>query len=211
MDNEANMDNEEKAVVVEKKQYGSVMEELKAAKEESTGHVGACKAIFTILVSTIGCTICIGFMLVLPISMIVIGSMYLKDCTIQRYIPIYLIVGGVFTFIRQFSSLLQRGKNQRSGETENNAKPNPLGGIIDCFLMAWFIAGNVWVYSIFDTVDTIDTTSVNYCNPTVYFFTFGVITATYILMGLGIFCCCCICFSAMCCSCFAGDSKYEQK
>lgn len=36
----------------------------------------------------------IGLTIVVPICMVLIGSLYLNDCPVEKYIPIYLIVGG---------------------------------------------------------------------------------------------------------------------
>lgn len=56
-------------------------------------------------------------------------------------------------------------------------------------------SGNVWIYSLYDEVVTDDDTSPHYCHPTLYWYAFGITTATYILLGVFIigicfFCCC---------------------
>ena len=40
--------------------------------------------------------IVIGITTIVPICMLVIGSVYVNDCPAQHYVPIYLIVGGKF-------------------------------------------------------------------------------------------------------------------
>ena len=75
----------------------------------------------------------------------VAGSIYLDDCPRERYIPIYLIVAGVFGLVK---ALLNSGQQARSrhnkdendGE-EQSKKPNPIDSVLSCFLFAWFIAG----------------------------------------------------------------------
>ena len=69
------------------------------------------------------------------------GSVYLHDCPLERYIPIYLIVAGCFGVIKNISSVVQRCKNRKEERDEENAKSNPFDGIVSCFLLAWFIAG----------------------------------------------------------------------
>ena len=69
------------------------------------------------------------------------GAMYLKDCPIEPYIPIYLIVGGSFGVLKNLSNVAQRLKNRREESDEENAKTNPFDGTLNCFLMVWFIAG----------------------------------------------------------------------
>ena len=41
----------------------------------------------------------IGITIVVPVVMVVMGSFYLNDCPVEKYIPIYLVVGGsIFRF-----------------------------------------------------------------------------------------------------------------
>ena len=69
------------------------------------------------------------------------GAYYKDDCPAEKYIPIYLIVGGVFGVIKNLLNIGQRAKNRKDNQDEENAKTNPLDGILNCLLMAWFIAG----------------------------------------------------------------------
>ena len=70
-----------------------------------------------------------------------IGSIYLDDCTKERYIPIYLIVAGVFGVLKQLGTIGQRVKNHKEKSDEKNTKPNAIDGILNLFMFAWFIAG----------------------------------------------------------------------
>ena len=79
-----------------------------------------------------------------------------------------------------------------------------LTSIIGLFQFAWFIAGNVWVYSIYGQVQFTDLTAQStYCDRTTYLFSFWVITAGYIVMGLsivlGICSACLACVCGVCC------------
>jgi hypothetical protein len=71
-----------------------------------------------------------------------LGSIYLHDCTIERFIPIYLIVGGCFGIIKNISNIVQRIHNKKEDKDDENAKTNPFDGLVSCFLLAWFIAGS---------------------------------------------------------------------
>lgn len=42
----------------------------------------------------VGCSIILGVTIVVPICMIVMGSIYLHECPQGEYIPVYLLVGG---------------------------------------------------------------------------------------------------------------------
>jgi hypothetical protein len=43
--------------------------------------------------------------------------------------------------VSAISGLVQRIKNKCEHHDEKNARPNPVDGIINCFLFVWFIAG----------------------------------------------------------------------
>lgn len=42
----------------------------------------------------VGCTIILGVTIVIPVCMIVFGTLYMSDCPQGEYIPVYLLVGG---------------------------------------------------------------------------------------------------------------------
>lgn len=71
-----------------------------------------------------------------------VGSVFLEDCQIQRYIPIYLIVFGSVGVVRSVSSFVQNIRNRRNNaDREENTKTNPFDGLLGCFLFVWFICG----------------------------------------------------------------------
>ncbi|XP_045204660.1 transmembrane protein 272-like [Mercenaria mercenaria] len=178
--------------------YDSLYGKVKAAKAGSEGNVDFCKKFFVILCGTIGCTIMLAVVMAIPVAMIVMGAIHKDDCPAERMIPIYLIVGGSFGIVKNLSSLLQRCKNKDEEDgDEKNAKTNPFDATLNCFLFAWFIAGNVWVYRTKDEW-TSDSMADNYCDPSLYWFAFWLITSTYILLGC---ICCCVCFGGIMAAC----------
>lgn len=137
----------------------------------------------------------------MPIAQIAIGTIYLNECPREHYIPIYLIVVGVFGLILSLLSCLPCAKESEEGTS------NPLSTICttwnsltSVFLFCWFIAGNVWIYSIYQPNYTKNATDVSsYCNKTLYLFAFWTTTLVYILIGLFFVCgflvllCFCLC------------------
>ncbi|XP_020917528.1 transmembrane protein 272 [Exaiptasia diaphana] len=121
--------------------------------------------------------------------LIVLGAKYKDDCPVEKYIPIYLIVGGSFGIFRNFCSLCKRGKQHGSSNGEEESKHNPVEAIVDCFLLAWFIAGNVWIYSNYKP--SWIPGEKNYCNKTLYLFAFWLTNTTYIMIGVTCVCLCC--------------------
>ncbi|XP_046445820.1 uncharacterized protein LOC124195453 [Daphnia pulex] len=108
-----------------------------------------------------GC--CYGLLcLALPICMITIGSIFLQECPVEHYIPIYLIVAGVFSLISDYVRYALEGEN----------------GCCQCFLFCWFIAGCVWIYGV--NGPSFSPEDKNYCNPLLYTFAYWIVTLPFL-------------------------------
>ncbi|CAF0897145.1 unnamed protein product [Brachionus calyciflorus] len=157
-----------------------------------------------VYIGTIICfIILIIFMTAYPIAMIAVGATNLNKCTIEPKIPVWLIVSGSVSIFMAFLmaiSLISQAVLKRAA----------IVGIFSCitcvvslFQLAWFITGNVWVYSKNGSVIYDIETSPNYCDKTLYLFSFWTITVAYIMMGLSIiisiFMVCCACVCTACC------------
>ncbi|XP_071951341.1 uncharacterized protein [Antedon mediterranea] len=171
--------------------YQAIFGEIKEAKAGSSGIVEFLAKIVMILLKTFACTIMMGVILAIPVAMIVIGLTYKNDCPGEMYIPVYLIIGGTFTVLKIVIDLWVRLTTWRDQESSNTAKQGLFTHLVGCFLFAWFIVGNMWIYG--GKVDTRDVYADNYCSGVVYYFAFWLNTAIYITMGLF---CCCICCTA---------------
>ncbi|CAD5119325.1 DgyrCDS7949 [Dimorphilus gyrociliatus] len=176
--------------------YDTIFGRMKEARNQSTSTLQYAKKFFQIIVSTVAFTLMLLVLLAIPISMIVIGSIYKGDCPREKYIPIYLIVAGAFGVLKNISSLFQRCKNRNEENAEEaNSKTNPFDSLIGCFLFGWFVAGNVWIYKIYDDFDDKNKESADYCNPTLYYFSFWITTAVYIF---ALCMCCSMCIIGVC-------------
>ncbi|XP_060606648.1 transmembrane protein 272-like isoform X2 [Ruditapes philippinarum] len=184
----------------------SVFKKIQTAKDQSDGNIDFGKKFCFILCGSIGCTIAMGVFLAIPIAMIVMGAIHLNDCPAERMIPIYLIVGGSFGILKNLLSIGQRCKNRDEEDSdEKNTKPNPVDGIVGCFLLAWFIAGNVWVYRTHNEWSK-DSSADNYCDPTLYWFAFWIVTSTYIILGVVL---CLVCCGVLVCCCCAAKGAAQ--
>uniref|UniRef100_A0A3B4HA65 Si:dkey-19b23.12 n=1 Tax=Pundamilia nyererei TaxID=303518 RepID=A0A3B4HA65_9CICH len=129
------------------------------------------------------------------------GGIYLHECPRQHYIPIYLIVLGVFSVFSVLLSCLPCSKEPEEGTS------NPLNTIYKAWtsltillFICWVIAGDVWIYSIYQPNYDKNTTDVSsYCNKTLYLFAFWINTFANISFGFIFLCCplvlicCCLC------------------
>ncbi|XP_070710920.1 transmembrane protein 272-like [Pempheris klunzingeri] len=144
----------------------------------------------------------------MPIAQIALGAVYLHDCPRQHYIPIYSIVAGVFSLVLGLLSCLPCAHEPTEGPS------NPLSrvcvawnSLISFFLFCWFIAGNVWIYSIYKPNYNKNTTSSDpYCNKTLYLFSFWTTTLVYIALGLFLVIGCCVLF----CFCLCGRADPDD-
>ncbi|XP_053716428.1 transmembrane protein 272-like [Synchiropus splendidus] len=138
--------------------------------------------------------VCIKVVLcILPIAQISIGSVHLNDCPRQHYIPIYLIVVGVFGLILALLACLPGSQPKDDNSSTFNLICRTWNSLVSFFLLCWFIAGNVWIYTIYQPNFNKNTTHVDqYCDKTLYQFAFWTTTLVYILLASFLFISCCI-------------------
>ncbi|XP_075425922.1 transmembrane protein 272-like [Ascaphus truei] len=118
----------------------------------------------------------------LSIAMIVIGSIHVDNCPIQPKIPIYLIVAGAFHLVAFAIIPLKKAAEKLMYAIE---------GVMGVFSSCWFIAGSVWVFSVYKEYP-------GRCNDTVYKFAFGILIFEYIFLALLVtILCCCLCFAGI--------------
>lgn len=182
----------------------TMINKLKKAKEDANNPVEYLSSACAIICGSCAITVVFAISIALPITMIILGTIYKDDCTYQKNIPIWLIVAGSFgclssvlrTISNCYSLLVKRDQNDPENANKINKK-SCLTSLIELFLFAWFIAGNVWVYSIRSEV-SFTPGSEKYCHQTVYLFSFWIITISWILTVFFCCCCCCIIFIAGC-------------
>merc|ERR1712002_431112 len=174
--------------------YNSVFGKLKAEREKGT--TSFLKNSSSILAQSGEFSVFILLLLVIPVLMIVYGSINIKNCQVESYIPIWLIVAGVFSIIQQLLQLLNYWNKRNTPEEEQEANKTSQAGstLLGCFNIAWFICGNVWVFGAYnDGIQFDDPTSDKYCEQTTFYLAFWSIIVAYIIIGLFCFCGCCIC------------------
>ncbi|CAM5129449.1 unnamed protein product [Natator depressus] len=120
---------------------------------------------------------------VLPIASIVIGAKYLGQCPHQYLLPYYLLVGGSAGLLLLLLTCLPCG----DGTDPPRLSPGARGwrAVFLLFLFAWFIAGNVWVYSIYPP-EYKDPKNPDFCSRPLYLFAFWVTTLVYVGLGVAL-------------------------
>ncbi|KAJ1084781.1 hypothetical protein NDU88_004927 [Pleurodeles waltl] len=126
---------------------------------------------------------------VIAVSSISIGSVYFKDCTAQYLIPYYLIVSGASSLLLLALTSLPCGYGGDPPQTSLLLVVSQ--GLLVLFKTAFFITGNVWIYSIYSP-NYMNHEAKNYCHQVLYLYAFWVTTAAYIILGMMIIISCCI-------------------
>ncbi|ELU18049.1 hypothetical protein CAPTEDRAFT_222790 [Capitella teleta] len=183
--------------------YDSVVGRVRGIRENSATNVDFTKNLCTFLLcGTVGLACTIVFSIGLPIAHIVIGAVYLDDCPVERFIPIYLVVAGCFLLVKGIMSIVEAYHKKDLDKDEEYQRPRVFScgdGPIGCFMFCWFIAGNVWIFSNVNKYQSEDPALSNFCNATLYLYAYWVTIATYILMAVVLFLMCCAGCVACCC------------
>lgn len=153
-------------------------------KQESSGYVDLSRGVLLLLFGHCIWTIILFLTLTVPLAMIIIGAIRIKDCPRQPIIPIVIIVMGGLGMLSNIFHIIYRIKN-----IWDFSLPTQLTGIgiltmiINVMSLACFIAACVWVYGIYQP--SYDPLLGNlYCDKTLYLFSFWVLTSVYIFLGL---------------------------
>ncbi|KAG7241629.1 hypothetical protein INR49_025549 [Caranx melampygus] len=126
--------------------------------------------------AAVGCTMLIFF--IMFIAEVIVGAVHFSDCPRQPLIPVYMVVVGVIPLLWCCVKC-----------------SNWFSYLVSLFFTCWFIAGNVWTFSIYEPNYNKNATQVSsYCNKTLYMFAFWTNILTYVLL-LGFFFswCCSFC------------------
>ncbi|XP_067944577.1 transmembrane protein 272-like [Watersipora subatra] len=225
--------------------YDSIFKELSDKKKQSDGVVDytkeAAEVVNTRMSGAIGLCICGIFCsllsIALPVTEIVIGSLYLGQCSAQYLLPIYLIVSGVFGVATGSCGSVQRIANRNnkqtedseSGEQKSGTKSKASGGfssIFGLFTFAWLICGSVWAFQMQECTSTaglmINSTDVScftkdaefaassfYCHSLLYDFAYYETIAKWAVMAAMLFIVSMVCCCICCVFCCKSSSKQD--
>lgn len=125
--------------------------------------------------------LCFILVIVIPLSMIIVGSSHMYSCPAQFMIPIFLVVGGS-AFLA--SIVLLRKLNRLSKESEEDEvcyKKFFLAAVL--FHLGWFIAGCYWIYGAYEP-NYVDETNSTYCHKTLYLYSFWFLNSIFLTLSL---------------------------
>lgn len=105
--------------------YQSLFGQVREAQKTSNGLVDLLRQLFLILIGTLGCTMIIGFLLLIPITMILVGLVYVNDCKAEN-IPTFLVVGGIVWIIKNILNCYNQFKRDSSTSNRPPPRRNPI-------------------------------------------------------------------------------------
>ncbi|GIZ03882.1 uncharacterized protein CEXT_793011 [Caerostris extrusa] len=125
--------------------------------------------------------LCFFLIIVIPLSMIIVGSSYIQNCPAQFMIPIFLVVGGSsflasIVLLRKLNTL-----SKKTDEDEECYKKSFLVAVL--FHIGWFIAGCYWIYGAY-APNYVDETSPLYCHKTLYLYSFWFLNSIFMTLSL---------------------------
>lgn len=171
---------------------------------------------FTAIINTVTAAVTLAFLNIIPLFMIILGSINVHHCSIQPLIPIWLIVSGsalllksAVNFVRMKLTSSKRNRSTPPEQEVPKGCKNPFKVVLTLlglFTVVWFVIGSVWVYSAYSDVDHEKRESPNYCDQFTYVFSFVYATFGYISTALAVCCFCCCC----CCICFRSKERHDH-
>ncbi|CAF1945032.1 unnamed protein product [Rotaria magnacalcarata] len=124
----------------------------------------------------------IALICAIPLTQIIVGSLFKDQCSINYLIPIYLIVAGVTGLVSVIISM-----GEVCASEFGRSVLRALKITFSLFGLAWLIAGNVWVINAQPTVQFSNHNETNtYCHATAYNCAYATITLTYIFGCCGL-------------------------
>lgn len=131
----------------------------------------------------------ISLVIYLPIVIfqLIIGLIYVNQCPVQYLIDVWMIISGIFGII-----LIAIGIFIHVKLRQNSSPSLILRILVPCFLLlflfiiAWFFAGQVFVFEVKTYVAFFDSTLPEYCHGTLYRSAYVLIFIDYLILLLGI-------------------------
>lgn len=138
--------------------------------------------------------------------MIYFGAANLNNCTIEPFIPIFLLIGGICLLIDQCAHGFIYCC--RDNEQHKDKAKSTYGAALDSFSFIWFIIGSIFVYRI--STPNYDSEKGLFCDRTTYLLAYWLVTIQYIIMGALVLLACCICLCVCFCAAASSDDDNDD-
>uniref|UniRef100_A0A0N5B2G0 G_PROTEIN_RECEP_F1_2 domain-containing protein n=1 Tax=Strongyloides papillosus TaxID=174720 RepID=A0A0N5B2G0_STREA len=170
--------------------------------EDPKGFFTYVGKVFRVIVNTLLVTILLSLFNIVPISMIIIGSLNIGNCRIEKYIPIWLICFGVTLLLRSVLQLVIKklyGPNVLTAINESNSSVlytlSLIGKILNLASLIFFIWGLQMISANIGSVNFFKKDGKKYCDHLT--FILSTVIVFFIAAILALF----FCFMVCCCGC----------
>lgn len=102
----------------------------------------------------------------------------MHECPVSKYIPVYLLIGGVMGIIKPLLTLSLRVRTSQEDQAVERMRQVGTQSMLSWFIFAWFVIGSYWVYREYEP--NYDPAKGKYCNKSLYKFAFWLVTSAYI-------------------------------
>lgn len=111
--------------------------------------------------------------------MIFFGAIYMNECPVSKYIPVYLLIGGIMGIIKPLLTLSLYVRTSEQDQAEERLRQVGTQSMLNWFIFGWFLIGSYWIYREYEP--NYNPSKGLYCNHTLYTFAFWLITSAYII------------------------------
>ncbi|XP_014770009.1 transmembrane protein 272 [Octopus bimaculoides] len=191
---------------VKEQMYGSFRTKLYEANQEANDCLDYLNRIRRMIRSSDIFTVTLVIVLLLPLSMIFVGSSFQEECPKEPRILVYLLVTGSTGTLKMILSLWRQVSFRRSQKYESyNTHHNDYddddddeslvvtkmlkftSNFLTLFLIVWFVLGNVWVFGIWwpNPYGSLHK-PIDWCNRSVFIYCIVHIMIVYILLAVAV-------------------------
>jgi hypothetical protein len=131
-----------------------------------------------------------------PISQFVIGIIYINQCTVRQFIPVYMILSGICGIVFVIIGLIvyKKMSSQSSSLPYDDSRPNqmvlkiliPIFVLLLLSVIGWFFAGQALVFEVKLRVEFFDPVLPEYCHGHLYKAAYILIFVDYIIFLIAI-------------------------
>ncbi|CAG2164968.1 unnamed protein product [Oppiella nova] len=119
----------------------------------------------------------------IPFLMTLIALVHIDDCPHQPYIPIWILMAGISMSISNIINTADKYSPPKQSSYKRRKRiVGALNLIANCFTIACFVSGGIWVYG--QPKPSHTTSSADYCNPTLYGFAFWLLNLSLVFIVL---------------------------
>lgn len=106
---------------------------------------------------------------IIALAVFIIGLARFGKCHIEREIPVFLLFESGVILLKSGIHVIRSCQKRKPGEEGERNPLDTISSIATVFLVLWALTGTVWVFGVYQRVNTDKTDDIDYCDKLVYF------------------------------------------